>query len=133
MRDYYEILGVNRSASADELKKAYRKIALKYHPDKNPDDKEAEKIFKEAAEAYSILSDSKKKRNMINLVMLVLGWVKAEEDFPVEFICQWMIYLANLVIFLVVMIYLVVFLVAEEDQGEDLVDEKEMISEYELN
>ena len=61
MRDYYEILGVNRSASADELKKAYRKIALKYHPDKNPDDKEAEKIFKEAAEAYSILSDSKKK------------------------------------------------------------------------
>ena len=61
MRDYYEILGVDRNASTDELKKAYRKIALKYHPDKNPDDKEAEKIFKEAAEAYSILSDSKKK------------------------------------------------------------------------
>ena len=61
MRDYYEILGVDRNASTDELKKAYRKIALKYHPDKNPDDKEAEKTFKEAAEAYSILSDSKKK------------------------------------------------------------------------
>ena len=61
MRDYYEILGVDRSASTDELKKAYRKLALKYHPDKNPDDKEAEKIFKEAAEAYSILSDSQKK------------------------------------------------------------------------
>ena len=56
MRDYYEILGVDRNASTDELKKAYRKIALKYHPDKNPDDKEAEKIFKEAAEAYSIWS-----------------------------------------------------------------------------
>ena len=61
MRDYYEILGVDRSASTDELKKAYRKLALKYHPDKNPDDKEAEKVFKEAAEAYSILSDSQKK------------------------------------------------------------------------
>lgn len=61
MRDYYDILGVDRNASADELKKTYRKIALKYHPDKNPDDKEAEKTFKEAAEAYSVLSDSKKK------------------------------------------------------------------------
>ena len=61
MRDFYEILGVNRDASSVELKRAYRKIALKYHPDKNPDDKEAEKIFKEAAEAYGILSDSNKR------------------------------------------------------------------------
>lgn len=61
MRDYYEILGVNRNASLDELKKSYRKIALKHHPDKNPDDKESEKIFKEAAEAYSVLTDSQKK------------------------------------------------------------------------
>lgn len=60
-RDYYEVLGVDKNASADELKKAYRKLALKYHPDRNPDDKEAEEKFKEAAEAYSVLSDPDKK------------------------------------------------------------------------
>ena len=60
-RDYYDILGVNKSASATEIKKAYRKMALKYHPDKNPDDKEAEAKFKEAAEAYEVLSNADKK------------------------------------------------------------------------
>ena len=60
-RDYYEVLGVDKNASADEIKKAYRKLAVKYHPDKNPGDKEAEEKFKEAAEAYSILSDADKK------------------------------------------------------------------------
>ena len=60
-RDYYEVLGVDRNASAEEIKKAYRKLAIKYHPDKNPGDKEAEEKFKEAAEAYSILSDADKK------------------------------------------------------------------------
>lgn len=62
-RDYYEILGVGRSAGDQELKGAYRKLALKYHPDRNPGDKEAEERFKEAAEAYSVLSDSDKRRS----------------------------------------------------------------------
>ncbi|WP_250432823.1 molecular chaperone DnaJ [Hanstruepera flava] len=60
-RDYYDILGVTKSASDSEIKKAYRKMALKYHPDKNPDDKEAEAKFKEAAEAYEVLSNADKK------------------------------------------------------------------------
>ena len=60
-RDYYEVLGVERSASADEIKKAYRKAALKYHPDKTPGDKEVEEKFKEAAEAYDVLSNPDKK------------------------------------------------------------------------
>lgn len=60
-KDYYEILGVERSAGADQIKKAYRKLAIKYHPDKNPDNKEAEESFKEAAEAYEVLSDDNKR------------------------------------------------------------------------
>jgi len=60
-RDFYEILGVSKSASADEIKKAYRKTAMQYHPDRNPGDKAAEDKFKEAAEAYEILSDADKK------------------------------------------------------------------------
>lgn len=61
-RDYYDILGVGRTASLDEIKKAYRKLALKYHPDRNPNNKEAEDKFKEAAEAYEVLGDTDKRR-----------------------------------------------------------------------
>lgn len=61
-RDYYEILGVSKGASDDEIKKAYRKLAVQYHPDKNPDNKEAEEKFKEIAEAYAVLNDSQKRQ-----------------------------------------------------------------------
>ena len=60
-RDYYEVLGVAKSADKNELKKAYRKLAVQYHPDKNPGDKAAEEKFKEAAEAYEVLTDADKR------------------------------------------------------------------------
>ena len=61
-RDYYEVLGVGKNADAAEIKKKYRKIAMKYHPDRNPNDKKAEEKFKEAAEAYEVLERSGKTR-----------------------------------------------------------------------
>ena len=60
-RDYYEVLGVSQTASGPELKKAFKKLAMKYHPDRNPDDPQADTKFKEAAEAYEVLSDPGKK------------------------------------------------------------------------
>ena len=60
-RDYYEVLGVDRSAPREEIKAAYRKLAVKYHPDRNPGDEQAEESFKEAAEAYAVLSDADKR------------------------------------------------------------------------
>src|SRR5690606_17335708 len=60
-KDYYEVLGVNRDASEDDLKKAYRKLAMKWHPDRNPDNPKAEEHFKEAKEAYEVLTDAQKR------------------------------------------------------------------------
>jgi len=65
--DYYEVLGVSRSAEDDEIKRAYRKMALKYHPDHNPNNAEAEQKFKEAAEAYDVLRDPEKTRTIRSL------------------------------------------------------------------
>src|SRR3990167_2090673 len=59
--DYYKVLGVERSATTDEIKTAYRKLAMKYHPDRNPDNKNAEEKFKEATEAYEVLGDTQKR------------------------------------------------------------------------
>ena len=79
-RDYYEVLGVSKGASESEIKKAYRKMALKYHPDKNPDDKAAEEKFKQAAEAYEVLSSPEKNNDTISLDMLEWaerrGWIR---------------------------------------------------------
>ena len=61
MQDYYETLGVSKNSSESEIKSAYRKVAMKYHPDKNPGDNDAEEKFKQAAEAYSVLSDNDKR------------------------------------------------------------------------
>ncbi|MGE3673415.1 MAG: DnaJ domain-containing protein, partial [Polyangiaceae bacterium] len=60
-RDYYEVLGVQKDAGDDEIRKAYKKLAVKFHPDRNPDNPEAEAAFKEATEAYSVLSDGEKR------------------------------------------------------------------------
>ena len=65
-KDYYDVLGVGRSATKDELKKAYRKLAMKYHPDRNPDDSKAAEKFKELSEAYEILSDDQKRQTYDN-------------------------------------------------------------------
>ena len=71
-RDYYDVLGIAKSASKDEIKKAYRKLALKFHPDKTKGDKTSEEKFKEASEAYHVLSDEKENQITINSDMLHL-------------------------------------------------------------
>ena len=72
-RDYYEVLGVNKGASDDEIKKVYRQAAKKYHPDLHPGDKEAEEKFKEVNEAYEVLSDSEKKARYARVAELVVA------------------------------------------------------------
>jgi len=73
-KDYYKVLGVDRSASGDEIKRIYRKLALKYHPDKNPDDSQAEEHFKEINEAYEVLGDSTKRAKYDQLGSSYRSW-----------------------------------------------------------
>ena len=89
-RDFYDVLGVSKSASPEELKSAYRKLAIKYHPDKNPDDKASEDKFKEAGEASVSFQIKKKNKIMITLAMLLLKVEEAEdkEEVLVEPISQ---------------------------------------------
>ena len=112
-RDYYEVLGVVKSSSAEEIKKAYRKLALKYHPDKNKGDKTAETKFKEASEAYHVLSD--KERRIITTINLVTQLLKAQEE---EVVFQILIFQALFQIFLV-QIFLMIFLKVLEERGEE--------------
>ena len=77
-RDYYEVLGVSKTASDDEIKKAFRTLAKKYHPDMHPGDKECEEKFKEAQEAYAVLSDAERESSTISLVMRHLTAPAAE-------------------------------------------------------
>lgn len=100
-RDYYEVLGVGKSATDDELKKAYRKLALKYHPDRNPGDKQAEEKFKEAAEAYDVLSNPEKRK-----LYDQFGHNMGPQGFPAAVAAalnmadsRWRIYSASLVTF----------------------------------
>ena len=72
-KDYYETLNLSKSASESEIKKAYRKLAIKYHPDKNPGNKEAEQNFKEAAEAYEILSNPQKRLYYLIIILILFS------------------------------------------------------------
>ena len=111
-RDYYDILGVNKSASKDEIKKAYRTTAFKYHPDKNPGNKAAEDKFKEASEAYGILSDESKKTNYDQF-----GHAAFESGVEVV---KDLVVLIHLLFLIFLKISLEIFQMDPEDRVEDL-------------
>src|SRR4030095_5686383 len=79
-KDYYKILGVERNASEEDIRKAYRKLAMKFHPDRNPNDKQAEERFKEINEAYQVLSDSKKRAHYDRLGSDYSNWQRRGEQ-----------------------------------------------------
>ena len=115
-RDYYDVLGVNKSASPDELKSAYRKLAVKYHPDKNPGDSKAEEKFKEASEAYGILSDKEKNKTTITLDMLLLKMVVVDQ-------VAVLVVLVELIFQIFLRISLGILEVAEDQEIEDQIIE----------
>ena len=116
-RDYYEVLGINKSATADQIKSAYRKLAVKYHPDKNPNDKGAEEKFKEASEAYHVLSNSEENKAMIILDMLHL---KMEVEDKEVFLT--LISLNTFQIYLKIFLEKVLVVVAEEEEEQIIED-----------
>ena len=107
-RDFYDVLGVSKNASPEELKSAYRKLAVKHHPDKNPGDKASEDKFKEAGEAYGILSDKEKNKIMITLAMLLL---------KVEVVEDKVVVLVELIFQIFLKIFLEILVV--DNQGEE--------------
>lgn len=116
-RDYYEVLGVEKTASVEEIKKAYRKKAIQYHPDKNPGDKQAEENFKEAAEAYDVLSDPQKRQRYDQFGHAGVGGASQGGGFGGE--CLWTIFshsletsLADILVALAVLVVLVAVHVA---------------------
>lgn len=116
-RDYYEVLGVEKTASVEEIKKAYRKKAIQYHPDKNPGDKQAEENFKEAAEAYDVLSDPQKRQRYDQFGHAGVGGLRRAVALAEE--CLWTIFshsletsLADILVALAVLVVLVAVHVA---------------------
>ncbi|MEK7788909.1 MAG: DnaJ domain-containing protein [Planctomycetota bacterium] len=106
--DFYQVLGVDKNASGEDIKKAYRKMAMKYHPDRNPGNKEAEQIFKKAAEAYGVLSDPDKKRRYDQYGVDGLRGTEAPDTAALK------IFLTPLEIFLAVVVSLKTSLAEEE-------------------
>ena len=116
-RDYYEVLGVNKDATPDQIKSAYRKLAVKHHPDKNKGDKAAEEKFKEASEAYHVLSNA--ERNKITII-LDMRHLKMEQVVGVDF--QTLIFLATSQIYL--KIFLVKGLVVEDVLEDPIIEDQ---------
>jgi len=111
-RDFYEVLGVNNSSSPQEIKQAYRKLAIKYHPDKNKGDKSSEEKFKEASAAYHVLSDKERKQNYDNFGHAAFEGAGSRGGFEnFDFSTSSQIFLK---------IFLVILEVVLEDVGEDL-------------
>ena len=113
-RDFYDVLGVSKNASPEELKSAYRKLAVKHHPDKNPGDKTSEDKFKEAGEAYGILSDQEKKQNYDNFGHAAFEGGVVEDKVVV---------LVELIFQIFLKIFLVILEVVEDREEEELITE----------
>ena len=118
-RDFYDVLGVGKTASPDELKSAYRKLAVKHHPDKNPGDKAAEDKFKEASEAYGILSD--KEKNKITIILGTLLLKEVVEDRVVV-----LVVLVEHIFLIFLKIFLEILVVVEDQEAEVLITEAQI-------